>query len=672
MATFISAERLRRAIEQLGTSRAKRTPLFDFLIVKRTLAIKSDTSVAIAESEPSFVSALEEIGGTNLGEPEHYYFNPFALLEAGKAGYRPTRYRSNGTNSTISGTPWQGVIALTLEKPRRASLKAGYEGELAKLALTSDKRKPLPNLTEAALWYWRGQDLDVIVGGAATDKERLDRLSAEFIQKVGLTADEIKAVFDQTVDATVTPDAPIFVPDCPQPIEYLPAKALPTGETREENLSELSFDLVASLAAKNFVVLTGPSGTGKSRAALKLAEGLQRHYAGQLEGAIFELITVGPDWTSPKRLLGFRTPFGKERKLPDGTSSHESYEITDAVRLILRASHADAADIPHFLIFDEMNLSHVERYFAPFLSLMEAAGILDAETGISLIGTDDLKLIAGVLHDEDPSSREAAAATAMLAEGRNFILPANLFFIGTVNVDETTYMFSPKVLDRAHVIELNSERPSAYLLASTRNEPGGTINVSTADHVLKRSIEDRETQRHSVGNPSTILDGLSDVNFTSEEISDIRASIIMALDGSYDLLGPVGFSFGYRIAKEVFVYINGWVEAKIASGVDKGVILATWPDALDKALLQKVLPKIHGNRRVLGDSLRALSAFLAGNDAGSTPSASYTLGLGTRIEIPSARKLTLPGSGSQLPLARGKLDAMHDRLNATGYVSYVS
>lgn len=242
-----------------------------------------------------------------------------------------------------------------------------------------------------------------------------------------------------------------------------------TNKRNEENLSEVSFGLVAALTAKNFAILTGPSGTGKSRAALKLAEGLQRHYAGQVEGSIFELIAVGPDWTSPKRLLGFRTPFGKERKLPDGTSSHESYEITDTIRLMLRASHSDAADIPHFLIFDEMNLSHVERYFAPFLSLMEAAGILDAESGISLLGADELKLIAAVLEAENPGTREAAAATAMIAEGRDFILPPNLFFVGTVNVDETTYMFSPKVLDRAHVIEIGC-RASQRLSSSQHSE----------------------------------------------------------------------------------------------------------------------------------------------------------------------------------------------------------
>lgn len=672
MATYLSAKRVEKAIQQLGDSRAKRTPLFDFMIVKRTLAIKGASSVAIAESEPAFIQALEEIGAAGLGDDDHYYFNPLALLEAGKTGYRPQRYRSNGTNSTISGTPWRGIIDLSDEKPRKASLAPGYDARLPKLVLSTDTRKLLPNLTEAAVWFWRGQDLDSLLVGLSTDADRLKSLTDEFVSKVGLTSGEISAVFDSAVDASGMDDGGPFVTAPPSPQDYLPAKTLPAGETKEENLSEVSFGLVAALAAKNFAILTGPSGTGKSRAALKLAEGLQRHYAGQVEGSIFELVAVGPDWTSPKRLLGFRTPFGKERKLPDGTSSHESYEITDTIRLILRASHSDAADIPHFLIFDEMNLSHVERYFAPFLSLMEAASILDAESGISLIGTDDLKLIAAVLEADSPGCREAAAATAMLAEGRDFILPPNLFFVGTVNVDETTYMFSPKVLDRAHVIELDAERPSGYLLAASRTEPGGTINVGQADIALKRGIEARETQKYAVSNPATILDNLTDAGFTAAELEPVRDGLVVALDGTYDLISPVGFSFGYRISKEVFIYIAEWMTNRLAGGADKATVLASWQNALDQALLQKVLPKIHGNRRTLGDSLRALSAFYAGNDASSTPSASYTLGLGTKVEIPAAQKLTIAGAADQLPRSRRKLDAMHDRLHATGYVSFVS
>jgi GTPase subunit of restriction endonuclease len=670
---YLSATQIKGAISRLGESRAKRTTLFDFLIVKRTLAIKAAESVSIAESEPAFIEALEEIGASGLQIPEHYYLNPFAIQEAGKSGFRPKRYRSNGTNSTIAGAPWQGVIALTNTKPRKASLRAGYEAELARLILASDEKKPLPSLTDIAVWYWRGQDVAGIVAGSTTDEARLEKLRSEFVSRVHLLPTEIAALFDQALDAPVDDDPDIFVDEKPDPEDYLPSKALPTEATPAENLAEVSFDLVAALTAKNFTILTGPSGTGKSRAALKLSEGLQRLYGANVAGSIFELVTVGPDWTSPKRLLGFRTPFGKERTLADGSISHDSYEITPTVRLILRASHSDAADIPHFLIFDEMNLSHVERYFAPFLSLMEAAGILDAESGVSLIDSDDLRTIARVLQDESPDSPEAAAARTMLAEGRDLILPPNLFFVGTVNIDETTYMFSPKVLDRAHVIELSAERPSSYLLAATREEPGGTIGIDAADELLKRSIIARETQKFAVSNPVTILDGLVESGFENSDIAVIKEISVKVLDGAYDLLQPVGFPFGYRVVKEFFVYLRSWMEAKAASGLPKAGIMAEWTNALDKALLQKVLPKIHGNRRALGTSLSALSAFLEGKDEGSQPPAAYSLGTGTKIGITAAGALTFPGSvGDELPLSRRKLATMHDRLLATGYISFVS
>lgn len=675
MSLYLSAGIISRAIRNLSSSRAKRTTLFDFLNVKRTLSIKGEASVAIAESEEAFTQALDEMGGTGLPDEKRKYLNPFALNEAGNNGYRPARYSSNGTNTTIAGTPWKKVIDLTSEKPRKASLHEKYLDSLPDHILVRNKKKPLPKLQDVAIWFWRGRDIEPLIAGVAQDSGRLEKLTEAFETEVGLTTKEIDAIFDKSADLSPDVFGDAFVTEPPAPADYLPNKDLPSGVTKAENLSEVSFSLVTALAAKNFVILTGPSGTGKSRAALKLAEGLHRHYQDQVSHSIFELVAVGPDWTSPKRLIGYRTPFGKERKSPTGETTHDGYEITEVVKLILRASHPDAAEIPHFLIFDEMNLSHVERYFAPFLSLMEAAGILDAENGISLIGAEDLKLIASLLETNDKESMEAASAMTMLAEGRNFILPPNLFFVGTVNVDETTYMFSPKVLDRAHVIELNAERPSDYLLGAARQEPGGTIPIDQADVALKRGIDAREQQTHAVSNPATILDSLDSAGFEASDIQAIRTGIIAALDGTYDILAPVGFSFGYRVSKEVFVYVSEYILTKISSGAEKGAVMSSWTDALDRAILQKLLPKIHGNKRTLGDSLKALSAFYVGNDSSSTPAASYTLGFGTKVEIPPERKLTFASSDSTAKIlhrSRAKLGTMHDRLQATGYISFVS
>ena len=257
------------------------------------------------------------------------------------------------------------------------------------------------------------------------------------------------------------------------------------------------------------------------------------------------------------------------------------------------------AEVPHFLIFDEMNLSHVERYFAPFLSLMEAANVLDEKAGVTLIDEPDVALIADLLKAEDSESAEARAAQALIVDGRSFTIPSNLFFVGTVNVDETTYMFSPKVLDRAHVIELESQKPSTYLLGEAAHA-GEEISVQQALALFQESIADREEQRNEFPNPAQILDRVKDLGFTNAEIGAIKEATARALDGCYQLLLPVGFPFGYRIPKEVFAYLRVWIAASVLRGTAKEAMLEHWPDTLDRAVLQKVLPKIHGNKRTLG------------------------------------------------------------------------
>lgn len=673
MAIYLSAQRIAQAIASLSGSRAK-AALFDFLVVKRTFAIKGAPAVAITETEPTFIQALDEFGacgqynGQNVKPDTAFYLNPFATRQKSTQGYRQKRYRSNGTNTTIGGTHWRPVIALSADDPRKASLAPDYLHHVAALLLKAGKAGDKPNLIDVAAWYFRGQDIEPIAGNALTAAQKLEAVTGEFRTRVDLTDDEAAALFTQALDPQTPDDA--FSDAPPNPLGYLPGEPEPEPIVAVEDVGSCSLDLVMALAAKNFVILTGPSGTGKSRSALRLAASIQHAFADKVDGATYELVTVGPDWTSPKRLLGYRTPFGRLRKLEDGSETNEGYEITNVLRLLLRASHPDVAEVPHFLIFDEMNLSHVERYFAPFLSLMEAANVLDERAGVALIDAQDLSIIAELLKNEDSESAEARAAQALIADGRSFTIPSNLFFVGTVNVDETTYMFSPKVLDRAHVIELESQKPSTYLLGETA-KAGEEITVQQTLELLQESIEDREEQRNEFANPAQILDRVKELDFTDEEIASIKRTTARALDGCYELLLPVGFPFGYRIPKEVFGYLRVWIAAALLRGTTKESILEHWPDALDRAILQKVLPKIHGNKRTLGDSLRATAAFLAGNHGGSADPARYTLGINTILSIAEADALTL-GVDHPMPLATRKLRAMHDRLVATGYVSFVS
>ena len=616
MPIYLSAERIAEAIERAGHSKAK-GGLLDFLIVKRTFAVKRQTSVAITQSEPAYIAALDELAGCGKVDgrevnPQRPYLNIFAITNK-RGGYLSAKFKSNGTNSTISNNPWQPVIRLSSDNPRRASLRVGYEEHLETLLLKTSSGEPMPSLDEVAIWYHRFQDIEALVAGASSDEERVRRLRGNFVEGLGFTPTELGRLFDTAPGHLAASALDTEVAD---PKAYLPSASAGAALVPVDVTGVCSLDLAVALAAKPFVILTGPSGTGKSRAALKLAEGLQHVFGDKVKDSIFQLVPIGPDWTSPKRLLGYRTPFGELRTREDGSQTNESYDITDTLRLILRASHPEATKIPYFLIFDEMNLSHVERYFAPFLSLMEAASILDEEDDAPFVDPQSLVTISEVLQHENSGSPEAEAAKLLVDNNRPLNLPSNLFFLGTVNVDETTYMFSPKVLDRAHVIEIESEKPSSYLSGSGAAEPGGAMEVAKAGELLQAGIDDREGQRFEMQNPAEILGRLLiEEGWDAEHVETVRAGVIRALDGCYELLSPVGFPFGYRTSKEVFSYVYVWFKSRLLVGIDKAALIASWPKALDRALLQKVLPKIHGNKRVLGDSLAATAAFFGGGHA---------------------------------------------------------
>lgn len=166
---------------------------------------------------------------------------------------------------------------------------------------------------------------------------------------------------------------------------------------------------VYSLLTKPFVIFSGLSGSGKTQLALAFANAICENVEEQLC-----FVAVGSDWTNREPLLGY----------PDALNRGVYVKPENgALDLIINAGKNP--EKPYFLILDEMNLSYVERYFADFLSAMES------KKQIALWTTDN---------------KDVPKAVS---------LPPNLFIIGTINVDETTYMFSPKVLDRANVIEFN-------------------------------------------------------------------------------------------------------------------------------------------------------------------------------------------------------------------------
>lgn len=669
MSKFLAASRLRAAITALSDSRGKAN-LLDFLIVKRTLALKGTNQAAITQAEPTYIQATRELAAvwnkpTIDVKAQREIFNIFASNDS-KGGFRTGKYISNGTGSTISNNPWQTVIELTTDSPREARFRSGYESGLADLLLKEGPQLGKPILGEVAVWNYRFTNIEPILGAETHPVKRGKLLEARLRADYHLTAKEIGTLFEIR-DVEITDQDLVQSPA--DPLTYIP-NLKTAGATLAAFLKgdPCSLDLVAALAAKPFVILSGTSGTGKSRSTLRLAEELQELYAGTVKQQIFQLVVIGPDWTSPKRLLGYRTPFGQTRTLADGSETNESYEITETLRVILRACHPTSTKIPHFLVFDEMNLSHVERYFAPFLSLMEASSILADSENAPIVDRHSLSIISEILDLEDKTSVEAESARLLVKNEQPLKLPPNLFYVGTINVDETTYMFSPKVLDRAHVLEVRALTPSQYVSGVS---PDKSIEVEQANKLLREAIDAREAGEAARAGPGEILDLLSSKH--GVEVSDLAAAktlTLRVLDGCFHLLAPPGFEFAYRVVKEIHVYMLVWIKAQLEMGATPKEAMQTWVSGLDRAIFQKVLPKIHGNRSTLGDSLIAMAAFLGGSHGQSSPPAKYTLGVDALIQIDAKDAITLP-SGTSFELCRGKLLSMHERLVARNYVSFV-
>ena len=309
-----------------------------------------------------------------------------------------------------------------------------------------------------------------------------------------------------------------------------------------------------SLLSKKFCILTGLAGSGKT----KIAEAFAMWLCAS--PAQYRIVAVGADWTSNENLLGYADALQTGVYRPP---------VNGALELMLRA-HADTTK-PYFLILDEMNLSHVERYFADFLSAMESSNaplsLHGVATGLQACG------VGGAGAVTVPSS---------------VALPNNLFIIGTVNVDETTYMFSPKVLDRANVIEF---RATAAQMGAFLDDPAGidldglaSQGAGFATAFVARAQADADI--------SALVDTQG-----AAVAPKLKADLLQV----FDALAGVGAEFGFRTAKEIARFM---VIHKELSGLDW-----QYKDALDAQVVQKLMPKLHGSARKLDAVLKALDTF---------------------------------------------------------------
>lgn len=311
----------------------------------------------------------------------------------------------------------------------------------------------------------------------------------------------------------------------------------------EEFKTQFGRRYITSLLAKPFVILTGNSGTGKTRISRMFADYLEVRSEDSEKNWV--LVPVGADWTDNTKILGFYNPLADEGK--------GKYEKTEILRLIERANVNRS--IPYFIILDEMNLSHVERYFSDFLSHME---------------TENIPFILDGCKE-------------------HIEYPPNLFVVGTVNIDETTYMFSPKVLDRANVIEFKPDESAVLELFIN------SVTTKSVDAVNDRTSEAFLNLALSVRAGCCNLD-----DNTLYSVQDLFKQV-------YKITEKYGFEFAYRTVKEIRQYIAASYE--ILEDKKSFNLVA----AEDEQLLQKILPKIHGNKKEIGQLLEELDTLCEQN-----------------------------------------------------------
>lgn len=308
---------------------------------------------------------------------------------------------------------------------------------------------------------------------------------------------------------------------------------------------------ITSLLAKPFVILTGNSGTGKTRISKQFAEYLE--WESDEGKKNWVIIPVGADWTDNTKILGYYNPLAE-----DGNGK---YEKTKIVELIEEANRHK--EIPYFVILDEMNLSHVERYFSDFLSHMETP-----DTPFELEGYT-----------------------------RRLDYPENMFVVGTVNIEETTYMFSPKVLDRANVIEFKPQKEDVFKVFSAAGTVGKMVPVNdgSAQAFLKLAKEIR-TGKFAVDEDLTHYYTDVDGDFTGSNLDYVEG----VFSDIYEIVQKYDFEFAFRTVKEIRNYIAAAYELLEKTEFNLNQII-------DEQLLQKILPKIHGNKKEIGQMLEELT-----------------------------------------------------------------
>jgi hypothetical protein len=295
-------------------------------------------------------------------------------------------------------------------------------------------------------------------------------------------------------------------------VEYARNSRLHLSYTRSDIAS-----FIAGLGASKLSILQGMSGTGKTSLPKIFSEAIL---------ANCEIVEVESSWKDKHELLGYYNEFSLKYTPKKFTISLYKATLNQ--------------DIVTFILLDEMNLSRIEYYFSDFLSLMEHE---EEHRKIKLI---NLKLT----RQEDGEEVEYLA----LERGHTLKVPPNVWFIGTANRDESTFVISDKVYDRATTMNFMKRAPKVRNFGDPI--PKQFYDYNTFNNLLKEAR--------------------ANGNFDAEQ-SDV-------IKGVERIVAPYNISFGNRILKQIEDFVNVYKECFAGEDVEH--------EAVEAIMLSKVVAKL--------------------------------------------------------------------------------
>lgn len=332
-----------------------------------------------------------------------------------------------------------------------------------------------------------------------------------------------------------------------------------TPNQSKDNSSYLPY--LTALRTKPFMLLAGISGTGKSRIVREMAKACwtpEEDEYGKNCPRNFCMVQVKPNWHDSSDLIGYVSRINGEK-----------YVVGPFLRFIAKAIKDPKR--PYFLCLDEMNLAPVEQYFAEYLSVIESRKLQDGQIETDPIVPYENTEAYGSLIDQLFDSDEERKAYKTEEGGKRLTIPENLFVVGTVNMDETTFSFSRKVLDRAMTIEMNEVNLHGGL------EAGGAAEFG---YIGEDLMGDAAEGKDIYADNQTLCD-----------------EVITYLGKVNDILEGTPFKIAYRTRNEFLLYAVNRLHFATDSEL--------W-QTLDEMTSMKILSRIEGDNERCEHVLREL------------------------------------------------------------------